>query len=374
MTNELAEGWTSVPLNELIEPGGIFDGPFGSSLKTADYTESGVRVIRLENLANMRFVEEKRTYISKSKYADLQRHTVFEADILFGSFIDGATRVCQLPALPTLAIAKADCFTIRPRKELIDPRLLVYQLGTNEARDALAGEIHGATRPRINTQQLRGFSVALPPMPEQCRIVAKVDELLAQLSAAREYIRRTADLVGLRVESGPSRIEAAILSKAFSAELVPTEAELARAEGRDYETAEQLLARFRSVAGNKETNGAGWRGRRGRRDPLRRATVPPARVFVLGPATAARQALVAQNVHDGQHEERHAGEAGPAPLAGVARVVGVELAQRLALVVGADEVDGGSGLHGAPPLTARPSRARARARRARRRRRSPRPA
>jgi uncharacterized protein YpuA (DUF1002 family) len=37
-----------------------------------------------------------------------------------------------------------------------------------------------------------------------------------------------------------------ILAKAFNGELVLTEAELAQKEGRDYETAEQLLARIRA--------------------------------------------------------------------------------------------------------------------------------
>ncbi|MCL4205532.1 MAG: hypothetical protein KJ000_23875 [Pirellulaceae bacterium] len=38
----------------------------------------------------------------------------------------------------------------------------------------------------------------------------------------------------------------AILAKAFRGELVPTEAELARAEGRDYEPATALLERIRA--------------------------------------------------------------------------------------------------------------------------------
>jgi type I restriction enzyme, S subunit len=42
------------------------------------------------------------------------------------------------------------------------------------------------------------------------------------------------------------RLTQAILAKAFRGELVPTEAELARQEGRDYETAAQLLARIRA--------------------------------------------------------------------------------------------------------------------------------
>ena len=57
-----------------------------------------------------------------------------------------------------------------------------------------------------------------------------------------------ADAIQRRV--GPARSRAgklpqAILANAFSGELVPTEAELARVEGRIYETAEELLARVR---------------------------------------------------------------------------------------------------------------------------------
>jgi type I restriction enzyme S subunit len=60
----------------------LFDGPFGSNLKTSDYTDAGVRVVRLENLANPRFVEEKRTFVSAEKYESLRKHTVVEGDIL----------------------------------------------------------------------------------------------------------------------------------------------------------------------------------------------------------------------------------------------------------------------------------------------------
>jgi type I restriction enzyme S subunit len=38
-----------------------------------------------------------------------------------------------------------------------------------------------------------------------------------------------------------------VLAKAFRGELVPREADLAKAEGRWYETAEQLLARIRAL-------------------------------------------------------------------------------------------------------------------------------
>jgi len=42
------------------------------------------------------------------------------------------------------------------------------------------------------------------------------------------------------------KLPRAVLAKAFRGELVPTEAELAREEGRDYETAQQLLERIKT--------------------------------------------------------------------------------------------------------------------------------
>ena len=45
------------------------------------------------------------------------------------------------------------------------------------------------------------------------------------------------------------KLRQSILAKAFSGELVETEAEIARREGRDYETAEVLLERIKAERG-----------------------------------------------------------------------------------------------------------------------------
>ncbi|HET6573466.1 MAG TPA: hypothetical protein VFG68_07680, partial [Fimbriiglobus sp.] len=59
-----------------------------------------------------------------------------------------------------------------------------------------------------------------------------------------EAIERRARSALRRVES----LTQAILAKAFRGELVPTEAALARREGRGYEPASELLARVRATA------------------------------------------------------------------------------------------------------------------------------
>ncbi|MEI2760383.1 MAG: restriction endonuclease subunit S [Bacteroidia bacterium] len=204
--------WDEVELNSVIPKGGIFDGPFGSNLKTADYTDKGIRVIRLENIEHLYFVHEKETYITKEKYQSLLRHTVGEGDIIFSSFISEEIRACILPYLPTKAIAKADCFCIRPDENKIDKFFLLFVLTSMRSFEQLVLNIHGATRPRINTTQLKTLSIPLPEVVEQKEIVRKVEQLFAfadKLEA--RYTKAKAML---------DKLPQSILAKAFRGELV----------------------------------------------------------------------------------------------------------------------------------------------------------
>ena len=257
--NRLPSDWKQVSLHELLPSGGIFDGPFGSNLKTSDYTGSGVRVIRLENIGQLRFINERKTYISRAKYQTLKKHTVAEDDIILASFIDGDIRVCLLPALETAAIAKADCFCIRPKPELIDTTYLTYQLASWESYKALIEDVHGATRPRINTTQLKRLRVRVCPLAEQKEIVRRVSGLFALADAIEGRY--------MEVQRRVDHLSQSILAKAFQGELVPTEAELAEADGRLFESAEELLARI------EHSNGTGTNKESRRSNRTKRAAV-----------------------------------------------------------------------------------------------------
>jgi len=203
--NELVE------LGAVLPKGSIFDGPFGSDLKTADYTSLGVRVIRLENIGRLKFNEEKESYVSKEKYQSLIKHTVGEGDIIFASFVADEIRVCILPKLKTKAIAKADCFCIRPNKN-IDPQFLTLQFASQRVYDYLRGEIHGVTRPRINTTQLKKLKVNIPEIKVQKKIVRKVKHLFGQLDQIEKHYNK--------VKNFTDKLEQSILAKAFRGKLV----------------------------------------------------------------------------------------------------------------------------------------------------------
>jgi type I restriction enzyme, S subunit len=59
----------------------ITDGPFGSNLKTAHYTDVGPRVIRLQNIGDAVFRDE-RAHISQEHFSRLRHHEVREGDVV----------------------------------------------------------------------------------------------------------------------------------------------------------------------------------------------------------------------------------------------------------------------------------------------------
>lgn len=157
------DSWQWVQVDDLLPARGIFDGPFGSNLKSSDYTETGARVVRLENIGHLVFHADKRSFVSPEKYESLLKHAVRAGDIVFSSFVDEKVRVCVLPRdIDDLALAKADCFTLRP-SDVVLPEYLVLQLTCRRTYEALSSAIHGGDAPpcQYNTGKKSTYSGVL---------------------------------------------------------------------------------------------------------------------------------------------------------------------------------------------------------------------
>lgn len=112
---------------------------------------------------------------------------------------------------------------------------------TSQNLNTLSG---GTGQPYVSQEILNPLSAPLVSLDEQKEIVGRVDELM-RLADQLEARFRKAD-------AHVKKLTQAILAKAFRGELVPTEHELAAREGRDYESAEQLLARLRAERSTAE--------------------------------------------------------------------------------------------------------------------------
>lgn len=116
----------------------------------------------------------------------------------------------------------------------VDPSYVYFYLKHARALiETLAG---GTTFKEISGARATQIPVPLAPLPEQYRIVAEIERRFARLDAAVASLQRA--------RANLRRYRASVLKAACEGRLVPTEAELARREGRDYEPASVLLERI----------------------------------------------------------------------------------------------------------------------------------
>lgn len=224
----LPQGWAWATIDQCaVNEDGITDGPFGSNLKSEHYTESGPRVIRLQNIGDGRFLDA-RAYISQERYEHLRKHAVIEGDVVVAMLGEVLPRSCAIPAGIAPAIVKADCARVRLNPELIPPAFAVAVLNAESTRKRVNRLVKGIGRPRVNLGHIRSIPVPLPPRAEQDRILEVLSEAL-----------ESCDRQNLAIERGFSLSAAQrtnILKTAFAGQLVP--------QDPNDEPASELLARI----------------------------------------------------------------------------------------------------------------------------------
>lgn len=187
---EIPANWNMMQLGRLCIR--IFDGPFGSNLKSNDYVDEGIRVVRLENLKYLQFDATKESFVTPEKYESIKQHTVYPDDLIVATFIIDSVKACRLPKDVEFAVNKADCLGVRTGDD-IETDFLKYYLSSCQVFEYLVGLTHGSTRQRINTTQLKTLLTLLPPIRIQQEIVAYLDGLCAEIDSLIEIKQSMAD-------------------------------------------------------------------------------------------------------------------------------------------------------------------------------------
>lgn len=210
---ELPENWAWARIVDLAadEPNAITDGPFGSNLKTSHYTESGPRVIRLQNIGDGEFINEM-AHISNKHFQSLSRHHVNGGDLVIAGLGETLPRSCVIPDWVGPALVKADCPRFKPNQSLVGPDYVNFALNSSEIRSRTSAIIHGVGRPRLNLSEIRGIWIPVAPRNEQRRIVAKIEELFSDLDAGVAALERA--------KANLKRYRAAVLKAAVEGRLV----------------------------------------------------------------------------------------------------------------------------------------------------------
>jgi type I restriction enzyme S subunit len=169
-------------------------------------------------------------------------------DVLYGRLRPYLNKIYR-PNFEGLCSAE---FIVLPENVRVDGSYLQYFLNS-AAFVRYASHLNAGDRPRVDFDQLAPYGIPLPEKQEQRLAVAEIEKQFSRLDEA---------VAGLqRVKVNLKRYKASVLKAAVEGRLVPTEAELARREGRPYETGAELLQRILAERRNR------WQGKGKYKEP-----------------------------------------------------------------------------------------------------------
>lgn len=201
------DGWEQKKLEEITTKIGSGATPRGGEKA---YKKEGISLIRSLNVYDYGFSYRDLAFIDECQADKLSNVIVESGDVLLN--ITGASVArCTIVADDVLpARVNQHVSILRLKKSEMIPEYLHFALISKEHKDQLlkTGEKAGATRQALTKAQLEEYCIRYPKIPEQKRIVAKLNALSAETKKLEEiYQQKIADL---------EELKKSVLQKAFN--------------------------------------------------------------------------------------------------------------------------------------------------------------
>ncbi len=200
---DIPESWEWCRLADVI-----FPPKYGTSNKSSE--RGVVPVLRMGNIQDGEIIFNKLVY-SNNK-TDNEKYNLLSGDLLFNR-TNSADLVGKTAIFRGQRQAIFAGYLILLRPIIINSDFLNFVLGSSYAH-SYCQEVKtiGVQQCNINAEKISSFVIPLPPLAEQHRIVAKIEELLPKV----EEYGKAQEALEL-----PERLKKSILQEAISGRLVP---------------------------------------------------------------------------------------------------------------------------------------------------------
>jgi type I restriction enzyme S subunit len=194
--------WIEVSVEDIKAPSAnsLATGPFGSSISSRFFQDSGIPVIRGSNLSediDKRLVYKDTVFVSEEKAQKFSRSIVRRGDLVFTCWgtIGQVGLIDERSRYPEYVISNKQ-MKLSPDPERVDSLFLYYLFSGSEMSSRIKNQAIGSSVPGFNLGQLRNLKFLLPPLDEQKKIayvIGTLDnkiELNQQMNRTLEGIAR----------------------------------------------------------------------------------------------------------------------------------------------------------------------------------------
>ncbi len=181
----------TMALADVAAPNGLISGPFGSNLVAADYTATGVPVIRGANMGGS-LVSGEFVFVSLEKFErDLRRCSVRAGDVVFtqrGTL--GQVAVVPESEHPAYVVSQSQ-MGLRVDQKVADTNFVYYACSSQQFLQQIDDNAIATGVPHINLGILSRLEIPQLPVDEQ-RAIAYVLSALDEKIAANKRVSRSA--------------------------------------------------------------------------------------------------------------------------------------------------------------------------------------
>ncbi len=175
----MKEGWTYKKLGEVCE---ILNG---FAFKSNKYVSEGIRVIRITNVQKGFVEDDAPKFYPYDTNKELERYLLKEGDLLL-SLTGNVGRVALLEKkyLPAYLNQRVACLRRKNEKNICTP-FLFHLLCSDKFENDCISSSRGAAQKNMSTVWLADYTIPIPPLSEQQRIVAQLDEAFAEIDTIK---------------------------------------------------------------------------------------------------------------------------------------------------------------------------------------------
>ena len=174
----MKEGWQEKRLNDVCDliTCGVAAKPH--------YVDVGVPFLSAKNVKDGKIVWRGYNSISSQTHEELTKHNKpLRGDILYtrvGSFGEAAVVEDDVEFSVFVSLT-----LIKPKKDFLNNYFLKYYLNSSEIKELAKSSISSSGVGNLNVGTVRQFPINLPPLPEQQRIVAILDDAFESIAIAK---------------------------------------------------------------------------------------------------------------------------------------------------------------------------------------------